>query len=222
MTKYPLVTLCTCLNLEGLILNMERSPEDQPIPRPPAPPPPPHYGVQLPPATAPETERMQLRMFAPDDLDALALIFSNPEVMRYLGDGQPLPRAEAERALLSIIKHWESNGFGRWAVVHKEDNRLIGYCGIRSLYGVAELVYLLDQPYWGAGLATELAQACLRFGFFEQNFDPILAVVKPPNIASRHVLEKIGMRFDKFTSYYDIEVVQYILSRADYGLEPAG
>lgn len=164
---------------------------------------------------------MRLRMFAPDDLDALAHIFSNPEVMRYLGDGQPLPRAESERALWSIIRHWETHGFGRWAVVHKEHNRLIGYCGIRSLFGVAELVYLLDRPYWGAGLATELARACLRFGFLEQNFDPIIAVVKPPNFASRHVLEKIGMRFDKLTSYYDMEVVQYVISRADYRPDPS-
>ena len=97
-----------------------------------------------------ETERIRLRMFTMDDLDDLALIFSNPRVMKYLGlDCQPISRDETEIILASIIKHWERNGFGRWAVVSKEDNKLIGCAGLRSYEGAAELVYLLDEPYWG-------------------------------------------------------------------------
>src|SRR5215217_5856766 len=112
-----------------------------------------------------ETARLLLRMFTLDDLDALCLIFADPEVMEYLGkDGLPISKEETSIALKSMIRHWQKHAFGRWAVEDKAERRLIGYAGIRSLEGQAELVYLLAKEYWGLGLATEVAEACLRYG----------------------------------------------------------
>ncbi len=70
-----------------------------------------------------ETERLLLRMFCPDDLDNLAGLFSDPEVMRYVGEGNTVNREETDKALQSIIKHWETHGFGRWAAVDRLTNR---------------------------------------------------------------------------------------------------
>ena len=163
-----------------------------------------------------ETARLLLRMFTLDDLDDLAPIFGDPDVVRYLGEGKPASREETETALISIIKHWERHGFGRWAVVHKEHRRLIGYGGLRSLYDTPEVVYLLAKEYWGMGLATEIAKACLRYGFETHHFDRIVAIVKPENMASRRVLAKVNMKYEMETSYYNINVVQYTISRAEY------
>jgi ribosomal-protein-alanine N-acetyltransferase len=156
-------------------------------------------------------------MFTPDDLDALAAIFGNPNVMKYLGlDCQPIPRDETEIALHSMIKHWKERNFGRWAVINKEDNRLIGCAGFRSFEDVGELFYILDEPYWGKGLATEIAEECLRFGFEDRGFDRIVAIVRPENAVSRKVLDKIDMRFDKEIIVFGIEAIQYIYNREDY------
>lgn len=164
-----------------------------------------------------ETPRLQLRMLAMDDLDDLARIFSQPEVMKFLGTrGEPLSRAETGTALASIIEHWRRNKFGRWAVVHKEHGKLIGYGGLRSFDNIAELVYLLDRPYWGQGLATEIARASLRYGFVKRRFDPIIALAKPLNLASRRVMEKAGMKFEKEANYFNIDVVQYNLTLDEY------
>jgi len=112
-----------------------------------------------------ETSRLLLRPFTGEDLDDFSRILAKPGVMEYLGaDCKPMSRGETETALLSIIRHWQRHGFGRWAVVGKEDGRLIGCAGLRSYQETAELVYLLDEPYWGRGLATEIARACLRSG----------------------------------------------------------
>jgi RimJ/RimL family protein N-acetyltransferase len=163
------------------------------------------------------TRRTVLRMFTPDDLDALAAIFGNPNVMKYLGlDCQPIPRDETEIALHSMIKHWKERNFGRWAVINKEDNRLIGCAGFRSFEDVGELFYILDEPYWGKGLATEIAEECLRFGFEDRGFDRIVAIVRPENAVSRKVLDKIDMRFDKEIIVFGIEAIQYIYNREDY------
>lgn len=163
-----------------------------------------------------ETERLILRMFRPDDLDELATLFSDPDVVRYVGDGKPVSRDESDRALQSIIKHWQTHGFGRWAVIDKRTQKFIGFGGLRSLFGTPEVVYHLARAEWGKGFATELARAALRFGFENRGFDRIVAITKPLNQASIHVMEKLGMQFEMNTSYYDIEVVQYQITRDQF------
>lgn len=163
-----------------------------------------------------ETQRLLLRMFCPEDLDELARLFSDPGVMRYVADGQTVNRDEADKALQSIIRHWQTHGFGRWAVLDKQTREFVGFGGLRSLFGTAEVVYHLATAHWGKGLATELARASLRFGFEEHQFERIVAIAKPLNSASIHVMEKIGMHYEKHASYYDIDVVQYTIGRDEF------
>src|SRR2546422_4149694 len=166
-----------------------------------------------------ETERLLLRMFRPDDLNNLAGLFSDPEVMRYVGEGDTVNREETDKALQSIIKHWETHGFGRWAAEDRVTHNFVGFGGLRSLLGTPEVVYHFATAHWGKGLATELARASLRFGFEDRGFDRIVAVAKPENRASIHVMQKLGMRFEMKTSYYNIEVVQYEITRNEFKLD---
>jgi RimJ/RimL family protein N-acetyltransferase len=159
-----------------------------------------------------ETDRLLLRMFCPEDLDELATLFRDPEVMRFVGEGQPVDREEADKALQSIIRHWQAHGFGRWAAVDKQTREFIGFGGLRSLFGTPEVVYHLATAHWGKGLATELARASLRFGFEDRKFERIVAIAKPLNASSIHVMEKLGMSYEKHDSYYGIDVVQYGIS----------
>ncbi len=159
-----------------------------------------------------ETQRLRLRMFRADDLDRLAAMLASPEVMRYVEDGQPKDRDVAEKALNSIVAHWEREGFGRWAVEEKQTQKFIGFGGLRSLFGAPEVVYHLAPAYWGNGYATELARAALDFGFRNRGFDRIVAITKPENASSIHVLEKLGMQFQQNTSYYGIDVVEYAIT----------
>lgn len=163
-----------------------------------------------------ETARLRLRMFRPQDLDPLAALFADPDVMRYVGDGKPVLRDEAEKALISIIQHWHRNGFGRWAAEYKETREFVGFGGLRSLFEQREVVYHFARAHWGKGLATELATASLRYGFEEHRFERIVAIAKPRNAASIHVMEKLGMHFEMQTIYYGIEVVQYAIAREEF------
>ncbi|HXD32406.1 MAG TPA: GNAT family N-acetyltransferase [Pyrinomonadaceae bacterium] len=163
-----------------------------------------------------ETARLRLRQFRNDDLDDLATLLADPDVMRYVGNGLPITRDEVEIALHSIVRHWQQHGFGRWAVFDKETGKFAGYGGLRSLMDTPEVVYHFAKPYWGRGLATELGKASLRFGFDEHPFDRIVAVAKPENLASVRVMEKIGMNYESHTAYYDIDVIQYQVLRSQY------
>jgi RimJ/RimL family protein N-acetyltransferase len=163
-----------------------------------------------------ETARLKLRRFRPDDLDALATLFTDPDVMRYVADGKPVDRETAETAIASIIAHWERHGFGRWAVEDRETGEFVGYGGLRSLLGTPEAVYHLAKRHWGKGFATELGRASLHFGFADRGFERIVAIAKPPNSASIHVMQKLGMCFEMQTSYYGIEVVQYAITADEF------
>lgn len=155
-------------------------------------------------------------MFSSDDLDNLANLLSDPDVMRFVGNGLPANREESDIALQSIIRHWERHNFGRWAVIDKTTGAFVGFGGLRSLRGTPEVVYHLAPAYWGRGLATELGKASLGFGFETHHFERIVAVAKPQNLSSIHVMEKLGMKYEMHTSYYDIEVVQYCISRSEF------
>jgi ribosomal-protein-alanine N-acetyltransferase len=163
-----------------------------------------------------ETERLRLRMVLPSDLDDLAALFADPDVVRYVGNGQPADRTEAEKALNSIIAHWEKHGFGRWIVEDKQTSEFFGYGGLRSLFGTPEVVYHFAKRHWGKGFATETARASLNFGFNERDFKRVVAIAQPENTASIHVMEKLGMRFEERTSYYGIEVVRYAITAEEF------
>jgi len=158
-------------------------------------------------------------MFRLDDLDNLATLLADADVIRYVGNGLPIARAESESALHSIIRHWDNHGFGRWAIIDKEAQEFIGFGGLRSLMGTPEVVYHFAKSYWGQGLATEMARASLRFGFDEHQFYRIVAIAKPDNAASIHVMEKIGMKYEMHTSYYNIDVIQYGVTRDKFKID---
>jgi ribosomal-protein-alanine N-acetyltransferase len=66
------------------------------------------------------TARLYLRPFTPDDLDALARIYSDPAVMKYIRGGKPFSLAQTKDSLHYYIMHRKAYGFGLWAAVHKE------------------------------------------------------------------------------------------------------
>ena len=165
-----------------------------------------------------ETDRLRLRMFRPDDLNNFATLLRDPDVMRYVEDGQPKDAAVAEEALNSIIAHWQRHGFGRWAVEEKASSDFVGFGGLRSLCGVPEVVYHFAPAHWGKGFATELARASLSYGFNQHRFARIVAIAKPENAASIHVMKKLGMRFETRTSYYGMDVVQYAITAEEFEL----
>ncbi|HYO92260.1 MAG TPA: GNAT family N-acetyltransferase [Pyrinomonadaceae bacterium] len=163
-----------------------------------------------------ETSRLQLRHFNQNDLDELALIFSDPLVLKYLLPNRAATREETLTALLSMIRHWERHGYGRWAVVHQATDKLIGYGGLRCFDGTPELVYLLARPYWGSGLATEIARGCLEYGFMRHKFERIIALTRPDNLASRRVMEKTGLSYQRHDIVFNLDVVLYALTRDEY------
>jgi RimJ/RimL family protein N-acetyltransferase len=143
-----------------------------------------------------ETPRLQLRRLVHDDVDALLAVYGNPEVVRWVGDRQPLPRADCERWVEVTHRNYARRGYGMFAIDLKEGERAVGFCGLvhPGDQPEAEIKYALRQDQWGRGLATEAARALLTWGAAQRGLRHVIATASPQNGASHHVLLKAGLR----------------------------
>ena len=146
-----------------------------------------------------ETQRLTLRRFAEDDADNLFALDSDPEVMRYLTGGAPTPRDVIERDILPrFLRSYEPYaGFGYWAAAEKATGAFLGWFSFLPPEGsgpdVVELGYRLRRVAWGKGYATEGSRALIHRGFAEQDVRRVFATTYQDNLASRRVMEKLGM-----------------------------
>jgi len=150
-----------------------------------------------------ETDRIILRPWKHSDVDAYHKIIDNPLVYKYLTIDH-LTLEEAEIKIQKRIKEQNDHGFCLWAMILKENNKLIGHCGLLYICDTKdiEIGYTLSPDQWGKRLATEAAKATLDYGFNTLKIETILGLVFPENTRSKHVLENIGMRFIGATDKY--------------------
>jgi RimJ/RimL family protein N-acetyltransferase len=146
-----------------------------------------------------ETERMVLRQFTIADLDHLADLDSDPEVMRFLTGGIPTPREAIQNEILpSFLRSYEPvSGLGVFAAIRKESGEFLGWFAFRPKDAAhpdeVSLGYRLRRAVWGHGYATEGARALIRKGFTELGVQRVFATTYQDNLASRRVMEKAGL-----------------------------
>ncbi len=160
-----------------------------------------------------ETERLSIRPFRREDADALHGIFGDSRVMSRIPGGPSSTLQATKDRLAKIMAYQEKHGFSLWAVIEKATGRLIGNCGLILVEGRGpeiEVAYDIAYAFWGEGYATEAARECLRFGLEELKLDRIIALTYADHGASRRVMEKIGMVYEKTVRYYDRDLVQYV------------
>ncbi len=149
-----------------------------------------------------DTDRLRLRRFTPDDLEALTEIFARPEVWRYPLD-RGLTRDETAAFLERQMAHWEACSFGLWLAVPHETGRVIGYVGLSvpmflpEILPAVEVGWRFDPSWWGQGLATEAALAALREGFETLELEEITSIPQAENARSGRVCERLGMRLSR-------------------------
>lgn len=145
------------------------------------------------------TDRLILRALVPYDLAAFFAIFGDPRTNAYNPHGPCPDIAVASNMVAVRIAHWRRYGFGQWTVVARDAPAdVIGFGGVawRDYAGVERLNlgYRFSADVWGRGYATELGKAALRHAFDELRLPDVHAMVRPANLASIRVLEKLGMQ----------------------------
>jgi len=169
-----------------------------------------------------ETDRLQLRMWKPEDTEPYIQMFAEPEVARFLGThGQPLNRFDAWRSLAVQIGHWHLNGFGMFAVIERSSGDFVGRIGALQPEGWPgfEIGWALRTKYWGRGYATEAVKACIRWAFTDLQKSHLISVIDPDNVQSIRVAERVGEKLEGQTSLPVVPqkaLLQYGLHKSDW------
>jgi RimJ/RimL family protein N-acetyltransferase len=163
------------------------------------------------------TTRMRLRPFRLEDLDALHVIQSDAEAMRWYP--HPFEREESEAWIRRNLERYGRDGHGQWAAELLEDGRLAGSCGltVQIVDGVAEVEagWKFLRALWTRGLATEAGSACRDLAFGAMGRTRLISLVRPENVASCRVAEKLGMTVEKETMHAELRHFVYAMTPAD-------
>ena len=165
-----------------------------------------------------QTPRLVLRSFREEDVDLLANLMANADFMRF---SPGVFSREQTIAFLDKIISWQRRGLpSQFAIIHRADNRLIGYCGFfhQQVDGTEEIEigYRLDPDYWSGGLATEAARAVRDHAFRDLKLQRVISLIHPDNAPSRRVAEKIGMNLEKKTVFRGFPTLVFAITREQW------
>ena len=163
-----------------------------------------------------ETERLILRPFTLNDVDALAVVLGDPVAMEFYP--APLTREGVEGWIRKNLERYERDGYGKNAMVLKASGELIGDCGCtRQLVEEREQVeigYNVRRNLWGNGYATEAARACMDYAFDQLGEQRVISMIRPGNLSSRRVAEKNGLVCEKVIFWRDYDHCIYAKHKA--------
>lgn len=144
-----------------------------------------------------ETERLILKQFNQSDALNLFDLNSDTEVLKFTGDVPFKNLEEAEKFVINYTDYLK-NGFGRWAVILKSNQKFIGWCGLKlNEENLIDIGFRLFKREWNKGYATEATKGVLIYGFETLNLPTIIGRVSSDNLASIRVLEKAHMIYWK-------------------------
>jgi RimJ/RimL family protein N-acetyltransferase len=160
------------------------------------------------------TKRLILRELCAGDLDDMAALLGDPDVMRYYP--RPKSRDEARGWIDWNRGLYREHGFGLWAVLLRETGEFAGDCGLTAQRvedtDEIEVGYHIRADLQGSGYATEAAAAARDFARGRLALRRIIAIIDPANLPSRRVAEKIGLQQEKHATVHDRECIIYAAS----------
>ncbi|MFN0257170.1 GNAT family N-acetyltransferase [Pedobacter ureilyticus] len=170
-----------------------------------------------------ETERFLIRPLVAEDAAGIFELDSNPHVHTYLGKKPIKTLAEAENVIRLIQKQYEDLGIGRWAIIEKSTGNFVGWTGFKYIIETTngrvnyyDLGYRLIERYWGKGIATETAKACLKYAFEGLELDKVYGICDVDNTGSRNILEKCGLKLITRLNYDGVPHFWFKISNLDY------
>lgn len=169
-----------------------------------------------------ETQRLILRPYTMDDFEDLYAILSDEQTMQYY------PSAFSEEKVRGWIRwnkeNYDTFGFGLWAIVLKENGKMIGDCGVtmQKINGSIkpEIGYHIHKDYQNNGYATEAAQKCKDYIFEHTPFNRIYSYMNGRNVPSYTVAAKNGMQFvEEYENDANISTKVYAITREEWNKE---
>ena len=169
-----------------------------------------------------QTARLTVRELVPTDLDFMAEMLADAEVMRYYP--KRLTRDLSSDWIERQIARYMNDGYGLWLAEDRNSGKPVGQVGLvrQQINGAdeTEVGYMIHKPYWRHGFATEGALACRDYAFNTLNKPRVISLVREDNAASRGVAENLGMEVVGRAPYGGAESLVYAVKNPNASPEP--
>jgi RimJ/RimL family protein N-acetyltransferase len=134
----------------------------------------------------------------PADIDAIHAITSDPRTTLHNPADMLTTRADAEKLYRRWDQQWHTHGLGYLVIRRRDAAEILGFCGVKVVRfrsrEVLNLFYRLTPAAWGNGIASETATAVVAWADNVRPDLPIIARVRPDNIASQRIAVKTGLQ----------------------------
>ncbi|MGO4708282.1 GNAT family N-acetyltransferase [Chryseobacterium sp. 2TAF14] len=161
-----------------------------------------------------ETERLLIRPMSLEDADLIFELYNMPNFIKYIGNRNVNSLSDAENYIRSkFLPQFEKLGFGNYMVILKEGNQKIGGVGIFEREGldIVDIGFSVLEKFEGKGLMFEAAQKVKSIGMDEFGLNKISAITTKDNLSSQKLIEKLGLKFQKYVTLpnEDVELMYY-------------
>lgn len=177
-----------------------------------------------------ETARLRLEPCGPEHLQGLHAMNRLPEVMRYIGNGEPETLAGTQRMIERVQQRWQHFGYSWWSFIDRASGRVAGAGAVQHLRRDAEppldldalrafpleLGWRLHPDFWRQGLASEAAKRMAQFAFDSLQAEELYAVRDPDNLASGRVMDRLGMRFLGQETWYGAALATHRITQTEW------
>ena len=168
-----------------------------------------------------QTARLTVRELVPTDLDFMAEMLADAEVMRYYP--KRLTRDLSSDWIERQIARYMNDGYGLWLAEERSSGKPVGQVGLvrQQINGAdeTEVGFMIHKPYWRHGFATEGALACRDYAFNTLNKPRVISLVREDNVASRGVAENLGMEVIGRAPHGGAESLVYAVTNPHGGLK---
>ncbi|NLC57934.1 MAG: GNAT family N-acetyltransferase [Armatimonadetes bacterium] len=158
-----------------------------------------------------ETARLTAERLCPEHEPLIRTLYQDERVAATLGGVRT--DAEVQRFIADSLRHWEEHGFGVWVFRERATGCFVGRAGIRRFQVEGawenEILYALMPAFWGQGYATEIARALVEIAFECLGLADVVSFTLLTNVASRRVMEKAGLRYEREITHAGLPHVLY-------------
>jgi len=160
-----------------------------------------------------ETNRLYFRKLNNNDFTDLCEMLQDIDVM-YAWE-HIFSESQVNEWIQRQLDRYKKDGVGIFAMIEKETGEMVGQGGL--VWGdiedarVLEVTYMLKKAHWHKGFALEGAQGCANYAFNELGVSKVFMPIRPENIASIKVAEKLGAKVNgQYVKKYNKDMLHLI------------
>lgn len=168
-----------------------------------------------------KTERLKFSVWNEKDIYNALELWGNSQVTKFIVADGKMSKEQVHQRLRNEIEVYINSNVQYWPIYFIETNQNVGCCGLHpynSKNNTFEIGVHLKENFWGKGFAQEACSAVIKYAFKTLKVNSLFAGHNPKNIASAHLLKKLGFTYthNEFYPPTGLYHPTYLMTKQDY------